>query len=149
MLNKCGTAVLAHLSASGLAACRQPRRCWAVNWFNDNLELSREAFDAKAKEAGASSAGVVGDNLYLDSRRSAMRARLDQELDKAPASEAQLIARLLPHTDPAVDSPLLRTLRDQLAFFARPMRSTVSGTSSTDRAASRIWCPRHHPRPHV
>ncbi len=42
-----------------------------------------------------------------------MKARIDRELDRSAATVQALIRRLLPHTDPNVDSPLIRTLAAQ------------------------------------
>ncbi|MGD0541958.1 MAG: SpoIIE family protein phosphatase, partial [Tepidisphaeraceae bacterium] len=86
-------------------------------WFSQDLETTREAFAKRLVDAGESQLSEAAiDDLFLRARRRAMKERIDYELDRGPASMERLLPRLLQHTDPEVDSPLIRLLADQYAI---------------------------------
>jgi CHASE2 domain-containing sensor protein len=95
---------------------RSPLLAKAVQWLTDDLEMSSRNFEINLYESGGSQLDSSQvEDLFIRARRLAMKERIDHELDKAPATEAELIARLLPHTDPTVHSVLIRLLEDQSA----------------------------------
>ncbi|MDP9172460.1 MAG: CHASE2 domain-containing protein [Planctomycetota bacterium] len=116
IMRKSGNAVLPASFRLESADARSPELIAAIGWLTQNLELTRAEFTKKARAAGWNQQnGAAIDNFLIPARRAAMLARIDQELDRAPLSREQLIARLLPHTSPDVHSAIIRVLEDQYA----------------------------------
>ncbi|HEX4054870.1 MAG TPA: SpoIIE family protein phosphatase [Tepidisphaeraceae bacterium] len=114
VLRKSGNAVLATSFKLESGEAQSPALTRAVDWFTDNLEITPEAFGKRLIAAGETQlSGPAIDDLFLRARREAMKARIDRQLDRGPATVEALIPRLLPHTSPDVNSPLIRTLADQ------------------------------------
>jgi CHASE2 domain-containing sensor protein len=117
VLHRAGNAVLASSFKVESDDDESPLLTLATGWYNKDLELTRDDFANRLIDAGKSQLGDAAiDDLFLRSRREAMKERIDYELDRAPATKDQLLARLLPHTNPDVDSPLIRLLADQYAI---------------------------------
>lgn len=119
-LKDCGNTVLASsfLLESPNSKSAEPSR--AVDLLTSNLEMTPDDFSNRLANSGAiSTAGVSVEDLYLRCRRQAMKARIDQELDaEHEVSEAELLHRLLPHTDPGDDTPLHHLFLDQYRVAA-------------------------------
>ena len=114
-LRKCGNAVLAasFKLESREAQSAGPSR--AVELLAGDPEMTPEELNKHLKDSGQEPlAGQALDWLFIRSRREAIKARIDDELDKKPgiATDA-LLKRLLPHTVPDADSPLRNLFLDQ------------------------------------
>jgi CHASE2 domain-containing sensor protein len=82
-----------------------------------DLEQSQQTFAKTITAAGATPLDESTMNdLWLRGRRLAMKSRLEQELKSGPLPLDTLTARLLPHTDPNINSPLLRLLQSDYEF---------------------------------
>ncbi|MGD0463215.1 MAG: SpoIIE family protein phosphatase [Tepidisphaeraceae bacterium] len=96
---------------------QSPQLTTAAGWFSHDLEMTRDAFAKRLMGAGESQLSeAAADDLFLRARRRAMKERIDYELDRGSPSKEQLLHRLLPNTNPDVDSPLIRLLADQYAL---------------------------------
>jgi hypothetical protein len=86
-----------------------PVNAAAIEQMSQNLEMTSEQFSSAIASRGLHATGGMSDSdLYVISRRQAMRDRISVELKGADVTRDQAIAKLLPHSDPANHSPLLR-----------------------------------------
>jgi CHASE2 domain-containing sensor protein len=119
-LKRCGNAILAtsFLLESPGAKAAEPAP--AVKFLETTLETTQEEFARQAAGWGPDvMRGVSVEDLYLRSRREAMRSRIYHELDADPGlTQASLLHRLLPHADPDEDTPIHRLFNDQFALVA-------------------------------
>ncbi len=82
-----------------------------------DLEQSQQDFAKKIIASGATRIDESAMNdLFLRGRRLAMKSRLEHELEAGPLPLDKLTARLLPHTDPNINSPLIRLLQSDYEF---------------------------------
>jgi CHASE2 domain-containing sensor protein len=113
-LKQIGTAVLAASFEPEPPQTQVTAESQAVDWFKKDLEISRDDFTRLMLSTpwkGMDSSAM--DDLFIRARRVAMKQRIDAELDRGPANRDQLIARLFPHADPTVNSPLFHSLDDE------------------------------------
>jgi CHASE2 domain-containing sensor protein len=111
-----GNAILGDLFRLESADAKSPLLSSITNWFIEDLELSSDDIGRKINQKVLLTLDDAGlEDLLIRARRAAMLARIDRELDKGPATREQLVARLLPHSDPAVHSVLIRVLETQYA----------------------------------
>jgi CHASE2 domain-containing sensor protein len=117
VLRQSGNAILAASFKLESGEDQSPDLTLAAGWFSKDLEITPDAFANRLSAAGKSQLSEATiDDLFLRARRRAMKERIDYELDRGPASKEDLQHRLLPNTNPDVDSPLLRLLADQYAL---------------------------------
>ncbi len=117
--------VLLAMSFQLATPLRRPVDTLAQDALFENLELTPAELSLKLSTAGLQLGTDDSINdLLLRSRRIAMRNRLQRELSLGPATREQLLARLLPHVDPSLNSPVLRLLDEELTTLnaARQLR---------------------------
>ncbi|MGD0767298.1 MAG: SpoIIE family protein phosphatase [Tepidisphaeraceae bacterium] len=131
-LRKCGNTVLAasFKLESGEAQSASPSA--PVNWLAGNLEMTPEELNKRLKDSGKEPlAGQALNELFIISRRQAMKSRIDGELDRTgEIARDALFKRLLPHRDPDENSPLRNLFLDQYQV------------ASAERAVYRFGAPR-------
>jgi serine phosphatase RsbU (regulator of sigma subunit)/CHASE2 domain-containing sensor protein len=88
----------------------------AVKLLNANLEMSREDLRKKVEPSNADEgAGESFSDFFAHAVRLAMAQRINEELDRDPdISEKDLLAKVLPHTDPNGISALKIVFTDEL-----------------------------------
>jgi serine/threonine protein kinase/class 3 adenylate cyclase len=101
---------------------------YALDQLNQNLEMTREQFEtAMAAHGFHSESGESVQNLFIRLRRKAMHERIFAESRDGSIPRADLITRLLPHTDPTIQSPLLRTLDEEATQIEAAKRLATFG----------------------
>jgi CHASE2 domain-containing sensor protein len=117
VLAKSGVAVLATEFYIEAGNIQSPASARITKAFADDLEQSPEAFAKNIASAGETQLEETSLNeLFLSSRRAAMKSRVEHEMDQGPVPLDKLTARLLPHTDPNIGSPLIRLLQSDYGF---------------------------------
>jgi CHASE2 domain-containing sensor protein len=97
-------------------------------WLKEDLELTSAKVAEKLGPAAGMERGAL-DDLFVHARRLAMRERIDQELAHGDIEYSQLTTKLLPHSDPTIESPLTKLLNEQFVL------------ASADRAILRLGGP--------
>jgi CHASE2 domain-containing sensor protein len=113
-LRKCGNAVLAasFKLESREAQSAGPSR--AVELLAGDLEMTPEELSKHLESGKEPLTGQALNELFIISRRQAMKSRIDGELDGNPhIVRDALFKRLLPHTNPDENSPLRNLFLDQ------------------------------------
>jgi CHASE2 domain-containing sensor protein len=101
---------------------------FAIDQLSQNLEMTPEQFSAALKSAGKSPDGGERDvDLFIRARREAFHNQIFKQTQNGPVPRADLIARLLPHTDPNLHSPLLRTLDEEATNIEAARRLAIFG----------------------
>ena len=129
VLRRYGNAVLAASFKVELGETESVGPPQAIDWLTANLEMSRDAFAKRLQQAGdAEITGKPLTDLILRLRRRAMKSRIDIELEKGPATEQQLVNRLLPDVDSLDEGkPLLDLLHEQYTLAAAERAITRFG----------------------
>jgi CHASE2 domain-containing sensor protein len=117
-LADCGNTVLAASFQFEAAQARSDAPARAQELLTENLELPQDQWSAELTKSGADlPKGKSLDDLFIHLRRQAMKARIDQELQRGPATLDDVARRLLPHTDLTDPTlPLNELLSDQYAL---------------------------------
>jgi CHASE2 domain-containing sensor protein len=117
VLAKSGVAVLATEFYVEAGNTQSPASARISKAFAADLEQSPETFAKNLAAAGLTQTNEIAANdLFLSSRRAAMKSRVEQAMDQGPVRLDKLMAQLLPHTDPSIDSPVLRLLKSDYEF---------------------------------
>jgi len=89
----------------------------ALQWLTENLEMSETDLARRLESIGyTQTAGRTFDDMFVRLRRRAVKTRIEQELDQAPAATTdQLASRLLPRGD-SQDQALSELFADQYAL---------------------------------
>ncbi|MGD0389404.1 MAG: CHASE2 domain-containing protein [Tepidisphaeraceae bacterium] len=130
-LRKCGNTVLAasFKLESGEAQSAGPSR--AVELLAGDLEMTPEELKKHLDWGNEPFTAQALNELFIISRRQAMKARIDGELDRTgDIGRDALFKRLLPHTSPDENSPLRNLFLDQYQV------------ASAERAVYRFGAPR-------
>jgi CHASE2 domain-containing sensor protein len=98
-----------------------PMLARTVELFENDLELPRAKFPEELGPTSQAMGPGLLDSLFLHGRRLAMRQRIDQALAAGNIQLPELLQRLLPHTDPNIDSPLTRLLSQQYVIATAAM----------------------------
>jgi CHASE2 domain-containing sensor protein len=130
-LKKCGSAVLAASFKVESGEVESDGPPHALDWFTADLEMTPGAFASRLRQSGDSqTSGKAFEDLVLRLRGRAMKTRIDAELEKGPATEDQLVHRLLPDADSLDEGQALRDLlREQYTL------------TTAERAVARFGAP--------
>jgi serine phosphatase RsbU (regulator of sigma subunit)/CHASE2 domain-containing sensor protein len=90
----------------------------AVEELHGNLEMAFSEFLQRMRRRKFDFQNVSdAQDTYAHARSVATRQRVAEALAKTPLNDEQLIAQLLPHTDPAVQTPELNVLKHQASMY--------------------------------
>ena len=96
--------------------------------LSQNLEMTPEQLSTALSKKGLHPEGGESDtDLFIRSRRQALHDRIAAETKSGPMARDELVTRLLPHIDPAVHSPLLRAMDEQIGVIEASRRLSNFG----------------------